>query len=104
MARFGLDALRVIEDVNVKLSAALSINIGVNSGGPILGTDKPTFDIIGGAINIAARLQSNDLSRYIEISEQTQALIAGFDSQLLRAVGSCSRERESNRHPWLSPK
>jgi PAS domain S-box-containing protein len=83
MVRFGLDALKVIEEVNVKLSAALSIRIGINSGGPILagilGTDKPTFDIIGDPINVAARLQSTDLPGYIQISEETQSLLAGLE-------------------------
>jgi hypothetical protein len=45
----------------------------------ILGTDKPTFDIIGDPINIAARLQSTDLPGYIQISEDTRALIVDFD-------------------------
>ena len=54
MVRFGLDALQNIEDMNVKLSALLSVRIGINTGGPliagVLGTDKPTFDIIGDPI------------------------------------------------------
>jgi PAS domain S-box-containing protein len=83
MVRFALDALRVIEDVNLSLNATLAIRIGVNSGGPILagilGSDKPTFDIIGDPINIAARLQSTDMPGYVQISEATQALIAGYD-------------------------
>jgi class 3 adenylate cyclase len=81
MVLFALDALKVIEDVNMKIGATLAIRIGVNSGGPILagilGSDKPTFDIIGDPINIAARLQSTDIPGYIQISEETQGLIAG---------------------------
>jgi PAS domain S-box-containing protein len=83
MVRFTLDAIRVIEEVNIQLDTTLAIRIGVNTGGPILagilGTDKPTFDIIGDAINIAARLQSTDLPGYVQISEATHALIAGSD-------------------------
>jgi class 3 adenylate cyclase len=83
MIRFALDALKVIEDVNVRIGATLAIRIGVNSGGPILGgilgSDQPTFDIIGDPINIAARLQSTDIPGFIQISEETQALVVGCD-------------------------
>jgi class 3 adenylate cyclase len=83
MVRFALDTLKVIEEVNMKLNATLAIRIGINSGGPILagilGSDKPTFEIIGDPINIAARLQSTDMPGYIQISEATQQLIAACD-------------------------
>jgi class 3 adenylate cyclase len=86
MIRFGIDALQIIEDTNVKLNALLSVRIGANSGGPIiagvLGTDKPVFDIIGDPINIAARLQSTDFPGKIQISEDTNALISGMDFQI----------------------
>jgi class 3 adenylate cyclase len=83
MVKFGLEALQVIDCVNEKLGAFLAVRIGINSGGPILagvlGTDRPTFDIIGDPINVAARLQSTDEPGKIQISESTQALIAGMD-------------------------
>jgi PAS domain S-box-containing protein len=79
MIQFTLEALKIIEDVNVKLNSLLSVRIGVNTGGPILagvlGTDKPAFDIIGDAINIAARLQSTDIPGHVQVSEDTHALI-----------------------------
>jgi class 3 adenylate cyclase len=77
--RFGLEALRVLDEMNVKLNATLSVRIGINTGGPIiagvLGTDKPVFDIIGDPINIAARLQSTDVPGKVQISEDTYALV-----------------------------
>jgi guanylate cyclase len=83
MIHFALDALRVIDEMNERLNAALAVRIGVNSGGPllagVLGTDKPTFDIIGDPINIAARLQSTDVPGSIQISEATRDLIADLD-------------------------
>jgi PAS domain S-box-containing protein len=83
MIRFALDALKVIDEMNERLNAALAVRIGVNSGGPllagVLGTDKPTFDIIGDPINIAARLQSTDVAGSIQISEATRDLVAGLD-------------------------
>jgi guanylate cyclase len=83
MVRFALEALQVIDSVNEKLGAFLSVRIGINSGGPILagvlGIDRPTFDIIGDPINVAARLQSTDVPGKIQISESTQELVSGFD-------------------------
>jgi hypothetical protein len=44
MVRFGLDALETIDEVNMKLGAALKVRIGINRGGPmfagVLGIDK----------------------------------------------------------------
>jgi class 3 adenylate cyclase len=83
MVRFGLEALQILEEINAKLSSDLAVRIGINSGGPILGgvlgTDKPTFDIIGDPINVAARLQSTDVPGKIQISEATQELIAQLE-------------------------
>jgi PAS domain S-box-containing protein len=83
MVRFALEALSALEDVNMKLSASLSVRIGVNTGGPIiagvLGTDKPVFDIIGDPINIAARLQSTCLPNRVQISEDTYHLVRELD-------------------------
>ncbi|KAK8838264.1 hypothetical protein M9Y10_035685 [Tritrichomonas musculus] len=83
MVRFGLDALQNIEDMNVKLNAVLSVRIGINTGGPliagVLGTDKPTFDIIGDPINIASRLQSTDYPGKIQISQETYELVKELD-------------------------
>jgi guanylate cyclase len=65
MVRFGLETLQVIDAVNEKLWAFLAVRISLNSGGSIiagvLGTDRPTFDIIGDTINVAARPQSTDV-------------------------------------------
>jgi PAS domain S-box-containing protein len=83
MVRFAVEALQVIDSVNDRFGAALAIRIGINTGGPILagilGTDRPTFDIIGDAINVAARLQSTDVPGKVQISESTQALVMGLD-------------------------
>jgi PAS domain S-box-containing protein len=83
MVQFALDALQVLEDIDVKLDAALMIRIGINTGGPVLagvlGTDRPTFDIIGDTINVAARLQSTDIPGKVHISEGTRAQLADMD-------------------------
>ncbi|OHS99621.1 Adenylate and Guanylate cyclase catalytic domain containing protein [Tritrichomonas foetus] len=83
MVKFGLDCLQLIEEANLKLNANLSVRIGVNTGGPliagVLGSDRPTFDIIGDPINIAARLQSTDIAGRIQISQNVFDLINGMD-------------------------
>jgi class 3 adenylate cyclase len=77
--RFTLEALRALEETNIKLGANLAVRIGVNTGGPViagvLGTDKPVFDIIGDPINIAARLQSTCVPGRVQISEDTYHLL-----------------------------
>jgi class 3 adenylate cyclase len=82
---FGLDALDVIDETNVRLDANLSVRIGVNSGGPVIAgvlgqaAGKPLFDILGDPINIAARLQSTDIPGKVQISESTFALVQSGD-------------------------
>lgn len=79
MTKFGLECLQVLEDSNIKLNTMLNVRIGINTGGPliagVLGTDKPTFDIIGDPINVASRLQSTDIQGRIQISQATYDLI-----------------------------
>jgi PAS domain S-box-containing protein len=86
MVHFALEALKIIDDVNVKLNSLLAVRIGVNTGGPILagvlGTDKPAFDIIGDPINIAARLQSTDIPGQIQVSEDTYKLIHDMPAKI----------------------
>lgn len=76
---FALDCINELDEVNVKLEANLQIRIGVNTGGPliagVLGTDKPVFDIIGDAINVAARLQTTSDVNHVHISQATYDLV-----------------------------
>ncbi|EAX89126.1 Adenylate and Guanylate cyclase catalytic domain containing protein [Trichomonas vaginalis G3] len=82
-ARCCLNCQKSMEEINSKLDSSLEIRIGVNSGGPliggVLGTDKPTFDIIGDTINVAARLQSTDIPGNVQISEETKKMIENLE-------------------------
>jgi PAS domain S-box-containing protein len=104
MIRFALEALRVLEETNVKLSATLAVRIGINTGGPIiagvLGTDKPVFDIIGDPINIAARLQSTCVAGRVQISEDTFSLVRtlGF---MIEPRGEVFLKGKGNRPAYL---
>ncbi|OHS94946.1 hypothetical protein TRFO_38870 [Tritrichomonas foetus] len=86
MAQFGLEVLQNMEDVNMKLNSVLNVRIGMNTGGPliagVLGSDKPTFDIIGDPINVASRLQSTDLPGNIQISQSSFEYLQGNDFQI----------------------
>jgi class 3 adenylate cyclase len=79
--QFALECLDAIEFLNDQLNASLEVRVGVNTGGPliagVLGTDKPLFDIIGDAINVAARLQSTDVPGHVQISQDTYDKIVG---------------------------
>ncbi|EAX90900.1 Adenylate and Guanylate cyclase catalytic domain containing protein [Trichomonas vaginalis G3] len=81
--RCCLECSKSMDDINYKLNASLEVRIGCNSGGPliggVLGTDKPTFDIIGDPINVAARLQSTDIPGNVQISGNTKELIQNLD-------------------------
>jgi class 3 adenylate cyclase len=104
MIRFALEALRVLEETNVKLGANLSVRIGINTGGPIiagvLGTDKPVFDIIGDPINIAARLQSTCVPGRVQISEDTFSLVRGHGF-LIEPRGEVFLKGKGNRPAYL---
>jgi PAS domain S-box-containing protein len=109
---FALTCLDIMEDSNIKLNTALSVRIGINTGGPIiagvLGTDKRAFDIIGDAINVAARLQSTSLPNTIQISTETQGYLSHTNYQMtlrrkvfLKGKGECTTYllRSTNASP-----
>lgn len=48
----------------------------------MIGSDKPTFDIIADAINIAARLQSTDIPGRIQISQSVYDLVSNFSYKI----------------------
>jgi PAS domain S-box-containing protein len=102
--RFALDALKVLDETNVKLSAALAVRIGINTGGPViagvLGTDKPVFDIIGDPINIAARLQSTCVAGKVQISEDTFSLVRGHGF-MIEPRGEIFLKGKGNRPAFL---
>jgi PAS domain S-box-containing protein len=78
---YALECLQCLDDQNMKMDIALSVRIGINTGGPIiagvLGNENRVFDIIGDAINVAARLQSTSRPNTIQMSVSTQEYVAG---------------------------
>jgi len=76
---FCLDCLSAIEKINQKMNESLKIRIGINTGGPIvcgiLGIGKPTFEILGPAINMAQQMEHTGVPMNIQISRTVYELI-----------------------------
>lgn len=81
VVNFGLDALDAISDLNKELNESLRIRVGINSGGPIvagvLGVGKPTFEILGPAINMAQQMEHHGVPSKVHISRSVYELIYG---------------------------
>ncbi|KAK8880566.1 hypothetical protein M9Y10_003246 [Tritrichomonas musculus] len=78
---FGLDSLQCILDLNEELNEKLQIRVGINTGGPIvagvLGIGKPTFEIIGPAINMAQQMEHHGVPMQVHVSRSVYELIYG---------------------------
>ena len=81
MVEFGLEAIKAVGRVNEERSQSLRIRVGVNTGGPIvagvLGTEKPTFEILGPAINMAQQMEHNGVPMHVHISRSVYELVYG---------------------------
>ncbi|OHT08894.1 Adenylate and Guanylate cyclase catalytic domain containing protein [Tritrichomonas foetus] len=88
---FGLDALDAINELNDDLGEHLQIRVGVNTGGPIvagvLGVTKPTFEILGPAINMAQQMEHHGVSMQVHVSRSVYELIYG-DAFVIKERGS----------------
>lgn len=60
---FAIKCGKAIHKQNMRQKSNLQLQIGINTGGPIiagiLGSDKPLFDIWGDAVNVSARLETS---------------------------------------------
>lgn len=75
-------AQKLLEDmdyVNEQLEIALQLKIGINTGGPLVGSvlnsTTPTFDIFGSFISLACRMQADGPEGVIQIGESTYQYI-----------------------------
>ena len=80
---FGLQGIKEIVLINEEINQNLKIRIGINTGGPIvagvLGIGKPTFEILGPAINRAQQMEQNGVPMKVHISMPVYELICGFN-------------------------
>jgi class 3 adenylate cyclase len=74
MIAFAMDCIEIIEDLNVKTYAEHTVQIGIDTGGPIicgvLG-DRSGFDIIGRPIHVAQMMRLTAPQNTIQISDAT---------------------------------
>ncbi|OHS95519.1 Adenylate and Guanylate cyclase catalytic domain containing protein [Tritrichomonas foetus] len=78
---FGIDSIKAVLKVNSEINQNLRIRVGVNTGGPlvagVLGIDRPTFEILGPAINMAQQMEHHGIPMMVHISPTVYELIFG---------------------------
>jgi len=81
VVEFGLEAIKAVQRVDDELGLDRRIRCGVNTGGPIaagvIGSGKPTFEIIGPAINMAQQMEQHGVPMNVHISRSTYELVYG---------------------------
>jgi class 3 adenylate cyclase len=81
VVEFGLDTIAALEQVNAEINEKLQVRVGINTGGPIvagvLGTAKPTFEIIVPAINMAQQMEHHGVPMKVHISRPVYEYIYG---------------------------
>mgnify|MGYP001077456869 CR=1 FL=1 len=81
VVEFGLEAIQALDYINEKYKLTLQIRVGVNTGGPLVagvfGTLKPTFEILGPAINMAQQMEHHGVPMKVHISRTTYELVYG---------------------------
>ncbi|EAY15140.1 Adenylate and Guanylate cyclase catalytic domain containing protein [Trichomonas vaginalis G3] len=76
---FCLDAINGLSLFDIENKVQLRIRAGINCGGPIiagvLGIEKPTFDILGSAISVAASMEHNGVPMNVHIPQHMYDLV-----------------------------
>lgn len=78
VADFSLAILDEIKVLNKVISRPIEIRVGIHSGpvvAGVIGKKKFVYDLWGGVVNIASRLQSEGLPGRIQVSESTYDLL-----------------------------
>jgi class 3 adenylate cyclase len=90
---FGLNCLDSMVEMNAELNEKLQIRVGINTGGPIVagvlggGVGKPTFEILGPAINMAQQMEHHGVPMAVHVSRSVYELIYG-DTFLVKERGT----------------
>ena len=78
LARFALDLVKTIEDVNSKHEISLGMRIGIHTGdiiGGITGTSIIRYDIYGTDVLVANKMESTGKVGKVHISQQTMKIL-----------------------------
>ena len=81
IVEFGIEAIGAVGVVNEETKQSLQIRVGINTGGPlvagVLGSGKPTFEILGPTINMAQQMEHHGVPMQVHISRAVYELIYG---------------------------
>jgi class 3 adenylate cyclase len=103
MMSFGLDVIYTLELLNIELSETLRMRVGINTGGPIvagvLGIEKPTFDILGLPICLAAAMEHYGVPMAVHIPQHCYDLVYGSNF-IIRERGNVGVKRREY-HTYL---
>lgn len=91
VVRTALAMLAALESFNQQQGAQLQIRVGIHSGpvvAGVIGVHKYTYDLWGGTVNIASRMESTGLPGRIQVSTATAQLIR--DDYTLESRGPVS--------------
>ena len=81
VVEFGINSIQALIEINQRIEQNLKIRVGINTGGPIvagiLGTERPTFEILGPAINMALQMEHHGVANQVHITRAVYELIYG---------------------------
>ena len=81
IVEFGQESIECVRQLDKENDLSLQIRVGINTGGPIvagvLGTEKPTFEILGPAINMAQQMEHHGVPMLVHISRSVYELVYG---------------------------
>jgi len=90
---FGLAELREFEAWRTAYGLDLQLRVGIASGpvaGGVIGAKRLLFDLWGGTVNTASRMESSGVPGRVQVAASTRALVGdafGFDERRVEAKG-----------------
>jgi class 3 adenylate cyclase len=81
LCALGLDMIHAVQTLSKAHGASMGVRIGIHTGqvmAGVMGRKRPHFDIWGGTVNMAHRLQATAPRNTIQISEETCGRVAGI--------------------------
>lgn len=89
VASFGLDALRLIEELSERLDVQITLRLGMHSGpvvAGVIGEKKFSYDLWGDTVNTAARMESHGVPGRLQATSSTAQRLVGEFSVSERGV------------------